>query len=496
MLFFIHSWYNRDEEQGDYYMYKKAILTVITLLSVFFFYACGSDSITLPNLDGMTRSEAINALSVARVKIVVDYVTTNENLDDLFAYYGDDLSAGDAISPDTTVTVFFYVVDGIILPDLTGLGEDDILDIILELDVALILDEEPNNNVEVGMFSSYGNDLSAGDVIAYGSTLRIYLAVPDVNYTDQLLITKYIEGSETNQAIEIKNVSDVAIDLTDYEITVYQNGSMTNKKTVPLEGTIGAGETRTIVRDSAYADTRAYADILTSELVFDGNDTVAITYFGTYIVDAVGRPEWTFFFAANESYIRRATVLNASGVYNSAEWMMYMTDYVEILGDEPLEYPTSFMIDFEQFVGEYLDGGISRVTLHSSIDGDTARFIFPGETEYRSVRFVGIDTPETYPNTDPWGPEAKAYTASVLENATEIWVAKDPTTGLYDGYERNLGLIWVDGVLLNYELVRLGHTKNNYSDENMTLVFENVSLDRWFKNAEAEAKAEARNIWS
>jgi len=480
-------------------MLKKYVFTLLTLLSVFFFTACGgggSDEITLPDLSGLTRSEAINVLSSSRVKIVVDYVSTNEALDDIFAYYGDNYNPGDKISLEDTITVYFYVVEGIILPDLTGLDEDSILDIILELDVALILDEEATNDVEDGLFSSYGNDLNIGDVIPYGSTLRIYLAVPDVSYTDQLLITTYVEGSETNQAIEITNISDASIDLTDYEITIYQSGSLTNTKTIDLTGLLGAGDSLIIARDSAYPTTKLYADMESTELVFDGNDTVAITYLGEYIVDAVGRREWTFFFAENETYVRRSSVLNASGVYNSTEWMMYMTDYVEVLGDTPVAYPTEFSLILVLFEGAYLDGGISRATLEYSIDGDTARFILEGETTSRSFRFVGVDTPETYPNVDPWGPEAKAYTAAILENATEIWIAKDPTTGLYDGYERNLGLIWVDGLLLNYELVRLGHTKNNYNDPSFALVFENVALDRWFKNAEAEAKANALNIWS
>jgi micrococcal nuclease len=176
--------------------------------------------------------------------------------------------------------------------------------------------------------------------------------------------------------------------------------------------------------------------------------------------------------------------------------MVYATDYVDVLGDTQLEYPTQFSLIKELFVGSYLEGGISRATLERSIDGDTARFILEGETSSRSFRFVGIDTPETFPVVEPWGLEAKAYTDSVIENATEIWISKDPNTSLFDSYGRNLGLIWVDGVLLNYELVRLGYSKNNYSDPNFTLVFENVSLDRWFKNAEAEAKANALNIWS
>jgi len=45
-------------------------------------------------------------------------------------------------------------------------------------------------------------------------------------------------------------------------------------------------------------------------------------------------------------------------------------------------------------------------------DGDTVELPF-GEVD-ESVRLIGIDTPETYPKTEPLGPEASAFTKALL----------------------------------------------------------------------------------
>ena len=44
--------------------------------------------------------------------------------------------------------------------------------------------------------------------------------------------------------------------------------------------------------------------------------------------------------------------------------------------------------------------------------GDTVELPFEHGNE--SVRLIGIDTPETYPETEPFGPEASAFTGALL----------------------------------------------------------------------------------
>lgn len=60
------------------------------------------------------------------------------------------------------------------------------------------------------------------------------------------------------------------------------------------------------------------------------------------------------------------------------------------------------------------------------VDGDTIDVEIGGRTE--RVRLIGIDTPETRkPNTpiECWGPEASAFTASLLPEGTEVRIERD-----------------------------------------------------------------------
>ena len=74
---------------------------------------------------------------------------------------------------------------------------------------------------------------------------------------------------------------------------------------------------------------------------------------------------------------------------------------------------------------------IGRVTLKSVTDGDTAVFHLTGNEldvytglkkgyPYVTVRFLGIDTPESTSSIEPWGKKASVYVHSLLENAKGI----------------------------------------------------------------------------
>ena len=83
-----------------------------------------------------------------------------------------------------------------------------------------------------------------------------------------------------------------------------------------------------------------------------------------------------------------------------------------------------------------------------------------------------------------------------LENATHVYIQHDPVSGIRDTYERHLGLVWADDILVNYMVVKMGYSQNNYADETQALVFNGISLDQWFKNAESYAKANNLGMWA
>lgn len=103
----------------------------------------------------------------------------------------------------------------------------------------------------------------------------------------------------------------------------------------------------------------------------------------------------------------------------------------------------------------FIDDGIGEVILEYSVDGDTARFIDPHSetmTQSFSVRFLGIDTPESTRIIEPWGKAAAEFTRNRLNNAETIVLEAEGSRN--DTYGRYLAFVWVDGVLLNLELVQ------------------------------------------
>jgi len=93
------------------------------------------------------------------------------------------------------------------------------------------------------------------------------------------------------------------------------------------------------------------------------------------------------------------------------------------------------------------------------IDGDTVILRLQGAIE--TVRLIGVDTPETVHPTKPvecFGPEASAFTHSVLKPKTQVRVQRDVEAR--DRYQRLLVYLHLlDGTFINQELLRLGFAR-------------------------------------
>lgn len=104
-----------------------------------------------------------------------------------------------------------------------------------------------------------------------------------------------------------------------------------------------------------------------------------------------------------------------------------------------------------------------EVQFSECVDGDTAWFLL--DNEKVKFRFLAIDTPESVHPTkkvETFGKDASEYTCNRLKNATKIEVEYDEKSGKTDKYGRNLGWIWVDGTLLQEELIRIGYASVAY----------------------------------
>ena len=88
----------------------------------------------------------------------------------------------------------------------------------------------------------------------------------------------------------------------------------------------------------------------------------------------------------------------------------------------------------------------ARVT--QVIDGDTITI-----ADGSLVRYIGIDTPEVYPELEAFGMEAWQANRKLVEGK-EVRLERDVTET--DKYGRLLRYVYVDDTFVNAELVRLG----------------------------------------
>ena len=121
----------------------------------------------------------------------------------------------------------------------------------------------------------------------------------------------------------------------------------------------------------------------------------------------------------------------------------------------------------------------ARVT--QVIDGDTI-IIEDGSR----VRYIGIDTPEVYPKEEAFGMEAWQANRKLVEGKI-TYLEQDVSQT--DKYGRLLRYVYVDDVLVNGELVRLGlaYAKAYPPD---------TKYQDYLKKLETEAKQAERGVWS
>lgn len=122
-----------------------------------------------------------------------------------------------------------------------------------------------------------------------------------------------------------------------------------------------------------------------------------------------------------------------------------------------------FLLSFFLFIPNVTANEKLTVTLSKCVDGDTAKFELNGETI--TARFLAIDTPETKHPTkgeEPWGKEASNFTCESLQKAKKIELEYDSNSDKTDKYNRHLVWIFVDGELLQDNIIKKGYAEVAY----------------------------------
>lgn len=153
--------------------------------------------------------------------------------------------------------------------------------------------------------------------------------------------------------------------------------------------------------------------------------------------------------------------------------------------------------EFDWFAGaqDSIRGGIVenqpgqyKVVRYS--DGDTITIDMNGKHE--TIRFIGVDTPETHDPRKPvqcYGPAASAFTKNTLTAAgSKVRLGADSLSSNRDRYDRLLRYVYLpDGTLFNEKLIREGY--------GFYYPYFPFTRSADFEKAQDAAKAEAKGLW-
>lgn len=188
------------------------------------------------------------------------------------------------------------------LDDITFFNGDDALLLIYAptndtIDIIGVLGVDPGSGWTVGTGATNNHTLTRMMSVGAGETDWAVASMTwDVNPIDDfsfvgghmsdcesaasacsdLFFSEYVEGSSSNKAVEVYNPTAMAIDLTDYQIHRYNNGSTTSPDTLDMVGMLMGYDVYTAVNPSADALLIAEADTLHSITFYNGDDALVL----------------------------------------------------------------------------------------------------------------------------------------------------------------------------------------------------------------------------
>lgn len=170
-----------------------------------------------------------------------------------------------------------------------------------------------------------------------------------------LLFSEYVEGSSNNKYLEIYNGTGVPVNLSDYKVNLFSNGTTTSTQELILSGTLNNGEVY-IIKNSAATLYNGNATI-SNVTFFNGDDAIALSKISTgQYVDILGKigedpgTSWAFgnINMLNHTLTRKASIIQ--GVSNNpsagfptlaTEWNVDSIDVVTNLGTHTMNCPSS-----------------------------------------------------------------------------------------------------------------------------------------------------------
>lgn len=202
-------------------MVKKFFIMLFALLLGLLLVACEEETTTttttefetttttegfvLPDLEGLNESEARNLFSGSSVTLDVVYEANASVTNGTFVRYGDDFLAGNSVSNQATITLFFAMA---LLPDLTDMTKADIRDTLDNLALNYEFQYITNTDYDEDEFIDYGGNDDVGTEIRDNHTIIVQIAtsklvLPDLSGMNQTDIINALFAANISFVIEV-----------------------------------------------------------------------------------------------------------------------------------------------------------------------------------------------------------------------------------------------------------------------------------------------------
>jgi hypothetical protein len=221
-----------------------------------------------------------------------------------------------------------------------------------------------------------------------------------------LFFSEYVEGSSSNKALEIYNPTPFVVDLSNYVVQTYNDGSPTPTNTLNLSGTLAPQGTLVISNSNAAPPLLNAADVLSSVTLFNGNDATVLRNNGVAI-DILGvigaNPGKSNPWEVNggegslldHTLVRQVTVTSGETDWEIAsnQWDVYNSDTFTFLGEHsiiPCEFPESPTVGFATSEINVFEGNAVQVFVNIAfpIEDTEVEIVYNGGTATSDVDFV------------------------------------------------------------------------------------------------------------
>lgn len=171
-----------------------------------------------------------------------------------------------------------------------------------------------------------------------------FLVTNGADSAPDLFFSEYVEGSSNNKAVEIVNATSNSVNLANYDVQIYSNGSGSAGATITLSGTLAPGAAYLLCNSSA--SFTGLCSQTSNSLTFNGDDAVMLRH-STSAIDVIGQvgvdpgSAWTWgsLSTVDMTLRRKATVTSGDSLGSdgflaglAAQWDGYTTDTFDGLG--------------------------------------------------------------------------------------------------------------------------------------------------------------------